>query len=206
MRDMLKAAMVLQGDCKRRFLPVCALDQLFHNVMIERTLEDHRSTLSTDLSSLELYIRSKATRLFAILAWAESEPLIEQFYQRQFRDEHLPVELRINKEDLVEAISYQLGTIGIDEHPFNERQWTDRTMDDFCHTYQWPFLSPVIHQDRFRYRFHELTRMPFMDEQSRSRKESFFSVVEEWSIHRDHIRAPKFIVSDPYIVKSRPLL
>ncbi|KAF1964817.1 HET-domain-containing protein [Bimuria novae-zelandiae CBS 107.79] len=191
LRDDIKAAMVLQGNPDLQFIPACALEQLFQQTTVERTLEGHRSSFKTEIQSLKSYICSEAMKLFAILAWAESEPLIEQFYQNQFRDQHLPVDCRINEEDFVEA--FRLGNLRIDKHPFNNYQWTDRNIEDFCYNYQWPFLSPVFSQDQFRYHFHERTRMPFMEERHRSQKESFFSVVEEWRIHRDHIRTPKLV-------------
>lgn len=187
--------MILPENPDLKFVPVSALKQLFHEATVLKALERFKKSFKNDTTSLQSFVCENAIRVFAILAWAESEPLIEQFYEHQFKDDQLPVQLRINEdEDIVEAISFSLGSISIDKHPFNSYQWTDRNIEDFCNHYQWPFLSPVFQHSQFRYGFHERTRMPFVDERLRSQKESFFSVVEEWRIHRDHIQTSEFVV------------
>lgn len=192
--------MIPQGS-DRPFVPESALRKLLHKAAVRKALEKH--TIETDIDSLALFVCDKATRIFAILAWAESESLIEQFYKHQFIDDQLPIRLEENYvEDCVEAISFQFGKISIEKHPFNNDHWTDRTIDDFCNHYQWPFLTPVFYQSQFRYNFHERTRMPFVDKRFRSERGSNFSVVQEWSIHRDHICAPDLIVRAPWIYPS----
>ncbi|KAJ4293284.1 hypothetical protein N0V90_008566 [Kalmusia sp. IMI 367209] len=206
LRDDIKAAMILQDNPDLKFVPVSALKQLFHQATVASALEQYKKSLKNDVSSLQSFVCDKATRVFAILAWAESEPLIEQFYEYQFVDEQLPVRLVIDEdEDIVEAISFRLGKISIDKHPFNNYQWTDRNIEDFCNHYQWPFLSPVFRQNQFQYHFHERTRMPFVDERPKSQKESYFSIVEEWRIHRDHIHTPKS-VRIPHDTNEHPVV
>ncbi|KAF2440660.1 hypothetical protein P171DRAFT_489356 [Karstenula rhodostoma CBS 690.94] len=183
--------MILQGDS--RFLPTGVLDKLFNKVTVTRALERHDHDLTVDIASLESFVCSKARKVFAILVWVDCEPLIEQFYRHNFGDEQLPVFLEINEDDIYEAISWRLGKINIDKHPFNCDHWSERDIQSFCDYDQWPFLSPVFNEIQFRYEFHERIRMPFMDEQPRSLEESFFTVVEEWRIHRDHIRTPGLI-------------
>lgn len=188
--------MILQGHPDLQFVPTGILDRILDRATVGRVLEQHKRNLDVDISALESFICSNARRIFAILAWADSEPLIEQFYLHGFVDEQLPVRvhLEVNDDDLYEATSFRLGNISIDRHPFNYHQWTDRNIETFCDNDQWPFLSPVFEEDKFRYKFHERTRMPFVEERHRSLKESYFSVVEEWRIHRDHIRTPRLIV------------
>jgi hypothetical protein len=188
LRNDLKAEMILQGHPDLQFVPTGVLDKLLDPTTVGKTLEQYKPKLNTDISVLESFICSKARRIFAILAWADAEPFIEQF------------SVRVEENDnFYEITSLRFGHISIDDHPFNYDQWTDRNIYSFCDNDQWPFLSPVLSESQFRYEFHERTRMPFLDERFRSMKESFFSVVEEWRMHRDHIRAPKVIVRASFL-------
>ncbi|KAL1612963.1 hypothetical protein SLS60_001194 [Paraconiothyrium brasiliense] len=130
LRSDIKAVMVLQDHADLQFVPASALSELFCKDTVARILDRHKDSFEEKLSSLEAFIYSKATIIFAILAWADSESLIEEFFQHNFADEQLPVRLVIN-EDLVDAISLRLGNTRIEEHPFNNAHWTDRNIEDF---------------------------------------------------------------------------
>lgn len=180
-----------------QFVPSSVLDQLFCKDTVAKILANYKHTFTVDLPALQSFICDKAKKVFAILIWTNSEPLIEQFFQDGFVDDQLPVHLVIHYENegsLVEAISERLGNIHIDKHPFNRDPWTDNHIEAFRDYNQWPFLSPVFEENQFRYKFHHRTRLPFVNEDPKSQKESFFSVVEEWQLHRSHIRAPTLIV------------
>ncbi|OAG06763.1 HET-domain-containing protein [Paraphaeosphaeria sporulosa] len=193
LRNKLKAAMVPKNQSDLQFIPMGVLDKLLDRATVGRALEQCKDKLDIDIALLESFICNKARKIFAILTWADSPQYIQQFFLHNFVDEQLPVRVECNDEDLYDAISFRLGKIEIDQHPFNYHQWTTRNVDLFCDNEQWPFLSPVLDGSQFRYDFHERTRMPFVDERHKSLKESFFSVVEQWRIHRDHVRAPKLV-------------
>ncbi|PVH91951.1 kinase-like protein [Periconia macrospinosa] len=177
-----------------QFLPETALKELFNIENIAKILESHKERLQSDISILLSYIETRATRIFAVLAWSQLEELIEEFFLYDFNDEKLPVRVEIDEEqNLIEAFSFRSRWLSVDEHPFNFNRWTERNIDAFCDHDQWPFLSPIFYEEKFRYEFHERTRMPFVDERPQSEKETLFSVVQEWRIHRDHIRNPHLI-------------
>jgi serine/threonine protein kinase len=160
------------------------------------TLKDHKSTLKTSIEELAKFVCHGGKRLFAILVWSEAEVLIERFYHHRFGDQQLPVEVNINDddEDTVDAFSFKFGRLNlINDHPFNSPPWSDRELENFCDNYQWPFLSPVFYEHQFQYQLHEKSRMPFMEQKARSRKETYFSVVEEWCIHRGHLQIGRSI-------------
>lgn len=192
-RSHIQEKMVHAKDSNLRFLPAGELNRLVDSTTVVKVLQKYEFHDTQDLAS---FVCNEASKVFAILVWADAPRLIQEFFQHNFVDKNLPVHLSINDEDMVEVCTLQPGNASIDSHPFNnDLHWTERTIDDFCNTYQWPFLSPVFIEDQFRYKFHENTHMPFIDEQHRSQKETFFSVVEEWRLHRDHILAPSLIVS-----------
>ncbi|KAF2704368.1 hypothetical protein K504DRAFT_390780 [Pleomassaria siparia CBS 279.74] len=194
--------MVLQDKSEFRFVPESALGQLFSRQVVSAALERHKSNLGTDIPKLVTFVCEKAMKVFAILVWNEDVVRIEQFYRHNSGDEHLPVSCKYNDTGgYIGAVSYRLGIESIiDSHPFNNQdQWSERTRDYFCDYDQWPFLSPVFSENQFRYAFHDLTHMPFVEASCRNQKNSYFSVVEEWRIHRAHMQMPNLISmpSDP---------
>jgi hypothetical protein len=196
LRDEIEAKMILQDNFNLCFVPESALEQLFREQDVQVALEKHKPLLKIDISRLVSFVRKKAIKVFAILIWGEVENLIEQFYQHDFGDEHLPIHYRFNDaENCIEAFSYRLGNLSIiDNHPFNHDQWTYRTLNHFCNHDQWLFLSPVFRANKFRYEFHEKSRMPFVDGECKVRKVARFSMVEEWRIHHDHLQVGGSIV------------
>lgn len=185
--------MSLRDRCDLRFLPDSSLKVLICERAVLEALEKHKSGLLADVSDLVKFVCTRAQRLFAILAWSDAESLIDQFYEQMFDDDSLPVKVVVDyNEGLVKASTWREGKLSMIKDPpfhhFFENPWTERTIDHFCDDDQWLFLSPVFEQHKFRYSFHDRCRMPFVEDEPRSQKESYFSVVEEWSIHRGHLR------------------
>jgi hypothetical protein len=200
LREVIKNKMLLNGTKEKRFVPETALREIFNRENIAETLRRHESSLETDIPKLVSFVHDKAIIIFAILVWSEAVKLIDQFYQHQFKDESLPVHCETDDDDNVKAFSCRPnGQILIENHPFDDDEWTDRTLEHFCNDDQWYFLSPVFEENKFRYDFHESTHLPFVDKTPASQKESFFSVVREWRIHRDHLKSPRYVVRHPFL-------
>jgi hypothetical protein len=201
LREDIKNRMLLPGTKERRFVPETALKEIFSKENIAKTLRRHESSLETEIPKLVSFVYDKAIRIFAILVWSEAVKLIDQFYQHQFKDESLPVHCETDDDDNVKAFSCRPdGEVLIENHPFDDDEWTERTLEHFCKDDQWCFLSPIFEENRFRYDFHESTHLPFVDKNPASQKESLFSVVREWRIHRDHLRSSRYVVRRPFPV------
>jgi hypothetical protein len=196
LRDIIKNKMLLRETKELRFVPETALKDIFNKENVAEALRMSGSFSETDIPPLVSFICDKAIKLFAILVWSEAEKLIGQFYQHQLRDGSLPIYCDTEDEDNVKAFTYKPygGKTRIPDHPFNHEQWTERTIEHFCKDDQWPFLSPVFTSNQFRYDFPESIHLPFVDSCYRSQKESNFSVVQEWRIHRDHLQVPNYVV------------
>lgn len=193
--DAIKNKMVLHDESKLRFIPETSLKSIFGKQEIAEALERSQLSPEADITALVSFIRDKATRVFAILAWNDQESFIEQFYDCRFGDDLLPVGCNTRDKDNFQVFSYKPGDKSfIENHPFNYEGWTERKLEHLC-DHQWLFLSPVFSEDQFRYDFHESIRLPFVDPCFRSQKESFFSVVQEWRIHRDHLKSSNYMVS-----------
>jgi hypothetical protein len=200
LRKAIKNKMLLHDTNKKRFVPETALKEIFNKENITETLRRHESSLKTDISTLALFICDEAIIIFAILVWSEAERLIDQFYQHQLKDESLPIHCDTYDDDNIKFFSYRPdGRILIESHPFNDDGWTEMTREHFCIDYQWYFLSPVFGEEKFHYYFHESTHLPFVDQSHASQKASFFSVVREWRIHRDHLKFPIHVVRNPFL-------
>jgi hypothetical protein len=197
LRDEIKAIMVLEDRSDLRFVPETSLKQLLCRETVAKALEGHRSKLKPELVS---FVCEKATKVFALLVWVECETSIEQFYKYQFGDEDLPVRFE-GSTGSIKAISSRRGLLS--HHPFNEDPWTSSKLDDLYNTSQWTFLSPVFDEKGFLYEIHEKRRIPFVDVQCKSQKDSHFSVVQQWKMHRDHIQAPTLVVSVKYFLAWR---
>jgi hypothetical protein len=203
LRKDIKNKMLLHDTKEKRFVPETALREIFNKKNIAETLRTHEASLKTDILTLASFIYDEAIIIFAILVWSEAERLIDQFYQHQLKDESLPIHCETDDDDNIKAFSYRPdGKILIENHPFNDGEWTERTREHFCIDDQWCFLSPVFGEEKFRYDFHESTHLPFVDQSHASQKESFFSVVREWRIHRDHLKSPRYVVRHPFPVVS----
>jgi hypothetical protein len=193
--DTIKANMVLQDEAKLRFIPATSLKSVIGKEEIAKALKGSQPSPDTDITTLVPFVCEEATRIFAMLAWNNAENLIEQFYEHDFRDDLLPIGCNTRDMNNFQAFSYKTGGRSpIENHPFNYTQWTERNLEHLCDD-QWLFLSPVFTRNQFRYDFHESIRLPFVDRGFKSQKESFFSVVQEWRIHRDHLQTSDHMVS-----------
>jgi hypothetical protein len=198
LRKVIKDQMVLHEKHDLRFLPEKTLKQLLGKQEIMETLRKLKPPPQTDIPTLASFVCDKVIKLFAILAWSEVEYLIEQFYLHGFGDEHLPIGYNSNGHGAETVFSQQSGNGSpVDDHPFKYHYWTERHLELFCDEDQWHFLSPVFSENQFRYTFPNSIRMPFVDLCARSQKESFFSVVQERRIHRDHLQTSNYIVRYP---------
>jgi hypothetical protein len=184
--------MVLQTIWNARYLPDSAFRRAFPDSVIVSTLEKHKATFGIDISKLVSFISNRALKLFTILVWSDLEFLIEEFYEHNFDDDRLPVQLRYNEDEgevKVEAFTIKSnGLHPIDSHPFNGDNWTLRLLDHFSETDQWLFISPVFHDRQFRYTLHDLCRMPFVEDENTIVRQGYFSVLEQRRIHRDHLQ------------------
>jgi hypothetical protein len=195
LREAIKNNMLLYDTKEKRFVPETALKEIFNKKNIAETLRKHGSFTKTHISTLAKFVYDEAIIIFAILVWSDAERLIDQFYQHQLKDESLPIHCETEDDDSIRAFSCRPdGKTLIENHPFNNEEWTERTIEHFCRDDQWNFLIPVFQEDKFRYDFHESTHLPFVDRNYASQKESFFSVVREWRIHRDHLKSPRYVV------------
>jgi hypothetical protein len=194
LRNAIKEKMISYETKELRFVPNTALEDMFRRNDVAESLQKIRSSLQTEISTLVSFVCDKATKIFAILAWTQAEALIEQFYEHQFVDDLLPICYDTDDEGNVKVFSYKpYGKVPIKNHPFNNDEWTERNVEHFCYDDQWPFLSPVFRENHFRYDFPESIHLPFVDSSYMSQKESFFSVVKERRIHRDHLQATKYV-------------
>lgn len=188
----LRDNMVLQTSWNARYLPHSALKHVFPESVIASTLEKHQATFRIDISQLVSFISNRALKLFATLVWSGLEFLIEEFYDHNFDDDRLPVQLRYDENEGavdVEAFTFKSnGLHAIENHPFGGESWTMRSLDQFSETDQWLFVSPVFHDRQFRYTLHDLCRMPFIEDENAIVREAYFSVLEQRRIHRDHLQ------------------
>jgi hypothetical protein len=187
-RRKIKASMELKNDYNSCFLAESKLNELFCESTVTKLLEEHGSKLTThtDISKLSAFICKRAKRVFAILVWAEREHLIEEFYNNNFTDEWLPVRVKSPDDEYYEVESLDQKCTNQEAVRATFSTWTDGDIDNFCDNYQWPFLAPVFHEKQFRYRFHEKSRMPFLDRGDQ--KKTNFSFVEESTMHSDHLQ------------------
>lgn len=187
-RRKIHSSLELKDDDSSRFLAESQLKELICQPTVANFLEQDGSASSTDLDKTELaaFICSRARRIFAILVWAERENQIEQFYKNGFTDEMLPVKVksRDDEEWTVESLVTNCTNSKAVSTTFSS--WRDSEIDYFCDHNQWLFLAPVLSEEKFQHRFHEKTRMPFLD--LKRMNESNFSIVWEGHIHIDHLR------------------
>jgi hypothetical protein len=195
LRRQILETMAPQGDQSPKFVPHTALGQLLQEKDVIDFLQSHK--FNVDLQDLASFICHSAPKIFAILARRQTAGLIEQFYKYDLGDDQLPFHIN-TQEDEFQAYTVKFDRHhAIENHPFNEDSWTENELDNICDRDQWQFLSPIFHEEQFLYDLHPQTIMPFIDQQCLSEKESLFSVVQGWRIHRDHLQTPNFRVRFP---------
>ncbi|PSN73725.1 HET-domain-containing protein [Corynespora cassiicola Philippines] len=171
-----------------RFFSDDLLDDTVRETVVQAMLAEFN--FKTDLSILTEFICKHARRVFMILAYSEQMKLAEHFFNHQFHDGMLPVTtvLRDKNSWNVNSLAAEFDSLSIVRSTFSSGIWSYRNANTFCNSDQWYFVIPVFRAGQFRYQFHEESRMPFVDEHFKSQKTSNFSTVEEWRIHRSHLK------------------
>lgn len=187
---------MIMYDDRHHFLPDNVLRELICRETVLTALERERRRLQTNISDLADFICNHAPKLFASLVWNESMTSIDDFYRCKIDDTKLPLELKIIEQDgetWINVFEYKFGQLNvIEDHPFHEPGWSDIFIGNFRDNAQWFFQSPVFYGHQFRYHFHDRARMPFISETHVSQRESHFSVVEQWQVHRNHLQLGQF--------------
>ncbi|KAF1957936.1 HET-domain-containing protein [Byssothecium circinans] len=190
------AKMEWRDDCDRRFLPASVLKQLITWEAVVAALEECDSISKKEVPVLANYVCDGAQKLFAILVWSDQISRIKHFAKTGFKDELLPVRVVFNYEDSnkrwdVDSLAKKLTDTKIVDNTFTPSAWRMASLDNFYGSHQWPFLSPVFEENKFKYTIPEKCHMPFLmpsDSKRNSLKHSHFSVVQGWEVHRDHLR------------------
>jgi hypothetical protein len=200
----VKDNMVMYQKGKKRFVPDSSIREMICERKIDVTLKSYNSW-NVDIALLRRFICDKATIIFAILIWMQEATVIEHFYRTQFTDNMLPVTYGFDHDDDddddnpsgISPATEKMPDLNLEviRNAFNEDVWNISAHDRFCTQEQWSFLSPIFHDNTFEYQFHEQCHMPFMDSHPMMTKDTNFSSVEKWRIHRDHLRIGCRIVS-----------
>lgn len=200
----LRDSMVMLKKGKRRFVPDIIIKEIICETKVDVTLNSYKSW-TEDVALLKRFICDKATIIFAILIWMEEVAVIEHFYRTQFTDNMLPVTYGFDDDDDddddsfsgISPVAEKMRDLNLEviRSAFNDDVWGFSAHDRFCRTDQWLFLSPIFSDNTFKYQFHEQCHMPFMNSGALMTKDTNFSSVEKWHIHRDHLRVGCRIVS-----------
>jgi hypothetical protein len=196
------------------FVPETVLAGLINQKAVENVLQHSTGhgelQLAAPISVLAEFFSKEAFKVFAILAMnhhfpgAFNLPLLDHLYQKGFRDDMLPVQKRSLKTgweiescnrnadpDKIVREAFRYG----DGSPWGKHGLAPWTIDQFYQSWQWPFVPPVFFEDKFRYEFPYQIRLPFTRSGERKKSDSFYSYVEDKSIHVDHI--PRDLVRAP---------
>ncbi|KAF2018244.1 HET-domain-containing protein [Aaosphaeria arxii CBS 175.79] len=167
----IRSKLVPADKDQGRFIPETELLNLLTDDFIREALQIKGEKIID--SRLIDFIKNKACKVFGILIYIDVENLIEDFFQCGFGDEKLPLDIKTGAED-------------VDVDRFRDTQWL--------------FLSPIFKEGPFRCHIHRQAPMPFVDTECKSERESNFSVVQEWHIHRDHLSSfhYKYLANEPH--------
>lgn len=205
LNDMLEDVDRVMGcstiDDTIKFAPETLLRRLTTPEAIKKVLQEYRTevklTENISISELARFYSERAFKVFAILTTNRCFDLIEHFYRNSFQDDMLPIRKRRLEQGSKnwEIESWNMGAFDGKKVPEVFRwgpssPWGRNSyrVDQFCQNWQWPFVPPVFVEGKFRYIFPKETRLPFTRSGKRKDKDpSFFSYVEEKSVHAGHL-------------------
>ncbi|KAF4884864.1 Serine/threonine-protein kinase RAD53 [Colletotrichum fructicola] len=189
LRAQLRTAQIPQETAfTGSFVPYSSLKELISKQVVKDTLTKRKQKPRTDISTLVSFVCGKpeARRIFAILVWIGQVGLIDTVYAHNFVDSLLP--LYIDHNGTVKTHTTGSGASEIVTKVFSDERWTEESPDFFCEA-QWQFLGPIFREQQFKYSFLKQHRMPFLKQPSTSNhRESYFSTVEKWCIHKAHFK------------------
>ncbi|KAL3299532.1 HET-domain-containing protein [Colletotrichum asianum] len=183
----LRAAQLPAGTSSGTFLPYSALTEIVTKQVVTNTLARRKSRSQETISKIASFVCGKpeARRVFAILIYIGQVRLIELFYEHNFVDSILP--LYIDASGTVRTWTNQKRNSDITRKVFSDDVWGEEVVPDIFCDAQWQFLGPIFSERQFSYTFLPEHRMPFL-KQSGGHRESHFSTVGKWSIHRSHFK------------------
>jgi len=199
MIEKIANAMVCRKQPAQKFVPHTLLRQLMTWDAVRGVLLEHNSELCQDTNpELVEFFSKNSFKVFAILVMNEQLHLAQHFYQCRFEDNMLPVEQvwlddngddwkigLCNKGSSYDKILRDTFRLGQDS-PWGKRA---RSIENFCQSWQWPFIPPIFVKDTFRYKFPDSIHLPFIESFDRKLPSdcSFYSYVEEKCVHVDHL-------------------
>ncbi|KAK1843875.1 tol-like protein [Colletotrichum chrysophilum] len=186
LRQQLRAAQIEAGTSSGKFLPYSSLKDVISTQVVADTLTRRRDISPGTASKIASFVCGKpeARRIFAILVWIGKTDLIDTFYRYNFVDNILP--LYVETDGTVETYTKRSGNSEVTHKVFSDERWQEESPDIFCDA-QWQFLGPIFNEHQFEYSFLKEHRMPFLKQPS-GHRESHFSTVEKWCIHKAHFR------------------
>lgn len=197
LQGQLRSAQLPSGTCgSSTFLPYSVLEQEVTPESITKILPDRKSKYSEAISEIASFVCGKpgARRIFAVLVFLGCPDRIDLFYEHKFVDSILPLYVTGTKKVQVRTHSAETGHSDITRKVFADEFWK-RSMSPWMFSdNQWQFLGPVFSEHQFRYSFRTEHRMPFLG-QPGGHRESHFSTVGKWSIHKSHFKKSSRLVS-----------
>jgi hypothetical protein len=168
----------------RRYLPESSIDRL----ITAETIRDELCSIETHVSDGLLdFILARAKRIFATLAFIDRAGRIEQFFQRNFSDDMLP-------------IAVVAGTKAVNSLPRETvltdifSSWDASDLVRFSQV-QWQYLAPVFIEGDFQSSLHRDCPLPITSLDSVNTRTGSFSLVRKVTVHPGHLRLSSFVRS-----------
>jgi len=168
------------------FIPQHCLERLLSDSdrLLGHILTSLAGKTGVDFTELLNFVRHKAPRIFAALVFDGCRDVVVQFFKYRFDDTMLPVEHTNGyTKSLVEHCPLSENAV---KSIFDREHWHRPRLRTFCDSSQWQILTPVFTLGVWDIDFHPKQPMPFLV--SHQSKESHFSWITEYEIHRDHLR------------------
>lgn len=190
--DQLSEALIKEEQSPRPFLPRGAFDKLITAESIEvellRTGCITTTQSRTEVQGLVDFILSRAKKCFATLVFIKRVPEIKTFHQNSLTDEQLPVAFEFVEGKCIPSVLDKARS-----HPDVEllstcfqHPWDRQDREAFAEK-QWLFLVPVFTEENWQHKFHDKCPLPFLYPVEQVARQTLFSEVRQWLIHRDHI-------------------
>lgn len=144
-----------------KFVPEGFIEDVMTEDVIKRTLNIKQPSKKAD--EIVSFIKTRATRTFAIVVWIKADDIMtvmKSLKKRDIDDKELPV---TNKE--------RLGT----------KDWVSDFYDD-----QWRFVAPIFSTNTHNHDLEESRILPFISKNMDSGRGSF-GVVSRYVVHRKHL-------------------
>ena len=190
---MIEMAMLSHPTGQRpEFIPVSVLQQMMNYETVKDFLEQCGEDFDEAIPELARFFSNRAFKVFAILVRHRQLSLVNRFYQSLIDDSMLPIykQYRIveGKTDWrIESYNNSFNYDAVLSNVFHVGDPWDKQIDEFCESWQWPFVPPVFVRTRFRYKFPDKVRLPFTGiRRIKPWVSNPGSVVKE-SVHIDHV-------------------